>query len=83
MPSSLLIFKWLHRIFGFIVLVFSIVQILVIRFRILRIFIPVVVISGLSLLFYILYKLLRPKMNTKSGLFVNNSLAVPTIHNSQ
>lgn len=83
-PILLDVLKWLHRIFGFIIIVFVLVQILVVtRDRKMKIFIPVLVITVLSLVAYLLYKLFRRKMQGVAASRLNHKLGAPNIINSQ
>lgn len=65
--------NWVHRILGFILLILGTVQILVVTKRKEKIFIPVLVISIVSWVAYLLQRFLRPKMQGYTTLTANNT----------
>ncbi len=67
-PTVVYVMNWIHRILGFVLLIMATVQILVVTKYNNKIFIPVLVISVVSWVFYLLYKFCRPNMQGYSVL---------------
>ena len=67
-PTLVYVMNWIHRILGFVLLIMATVQILVVTKYNNKIFIPVLVISVVSWVFYLLYKFCRPNMQGYSAL---------------
>ena len=67
-PTTVYIMNWIHRILGFILLILATVQILVVTKKKNKIFIPILVISAVSWVVYLLVRFFRPNLQGYTAL---------------